>query len=67
MGKLNSKQKREKAKKIIQDLGITERRKFLVLICNKCGRSSKVRTSDKSMYTEEIIKNWKCAFCSIKS
>lgn len=64
--KKNSKQLRKYIKRKREETGIYERRHFIYLTCNKCKKEYKIRVNDKSIYTEEIIKNWICIFCRHK-
>lgn len=64
MGKLNSQQKREKTKRILKELGVSNRGKYLNLVCSKCKKVIKVHVTNKAIYTEDVIKNWKCILCS---
>lgn len=61
--KKNSKQLREYIKRKKHESGVYERRHFIKMTCNKCGRKIKIRVNNKSIYTDEIIKNYVCAIC----
>jgi len=63
--KLSSQQQYKKAKKKLQSLG-KRNRTFVYLICQGCKREFKIRTNDKSIYTEEVRQNWYCLNCKPK-
>ncbi len=63
--KLTSKQQLKKAKKKLKSLG-RRNKTFIKLICQGCKREFKIRTNDKSIYTEEVKANWYCLICNLK-
>ena len=50
----------KQAKKI---LGKGKHRDFVYLKCNCCGKIRTIHTQDKSIYTDEVKKNFICIFC----
>lgn len=59
---MNSQERKENTKEKLKSLGKRNRR-FIILSCIVCKREFKIRTNDRSIYTEEVIKNWKCLSC----
>lgn len=60
---MNSKDKLKKARKAIKQSGWKKNRLFLNLTCKKCKRIYHIRVNDKAIYTDKIIKKWRCLLC----
>lgn len=60
---MNSDERREKTRRRIKELGLDTRRKFIHITCIKCGKERDIRVNDKSIYNEEMLKNYICVFC----
>lgn len=61
--KLNSREQLLKARKRLKESGISIRRSFVIITCTVCGRECRIRTNDKSIYTEEVRKTYTCLLC----
>mgnify|MGYP000386118940 CR=1 FL=1 len=42
------------------------RQHMLELTCCKCKKTFLIRTNNPDIYTDEVVKNWKCLNCSYK-
>jgi hypothetical protein len=60
---MNNHDKVKKLRKSLRDSGITKNRMFMILTCKTCKKEFHIRVNDKSVYTDEIIKNWECMLC----
>lgn len=58
--KISSKKKMRIAKEI---LGKGKHRDFVYLKCNKCRQIKQIHVNDKSIYTDEVKKNYICILC----
>ena len=58
----SSKELRKKTKKLLEKVG-RRNRQFMNISCSKCKRELHIRVNDKSIYTEEMIKNYICLLC----
>jgi hypothetical protein len=65
--KKTKEQLREKVKKILKDNKMTNKIPKINLKCCICGVEQSIRTNNKSLYTEKVIKEWKCLTCSSKN
>ena len=44
----------------------TKRRQYIKLICKICKEEFNIHVNNKDIYTDKVIKNWKCLSCSYK-
>ncbi len=61
--KISSEKRLQQAKNI---LGKGKHRKFVHLKCNKCKQIKQIHVNDKSIYTDEVKKNYVCILCKRK-
>ena len=58
----SSKELRKKTKDLLKKIG-KRNRQFVNIVCSRCKQELHIRVNDKSIYTEEIIKNYVCLLC----
>ena len=57
--------KQSKIKKEIKKRKL-KKRHILELTCCKCNKTYLIRVNNPDIYTDEVIKNWKCLNCNYK-
>ena len=66
--KYNSNEALTRVRKRLGEMGLNKKRKFMHLVCSNpaCKAEVAVRITNPDLYTEAVIKNWKCYSCSTK-
>ena len=62
---MNSEERREKIKKQVKKLGLRKSVKTVKVTCANCHVTKEINTNNPLMYTEEVIKNYRCFKCKL--